>query len=200
MSSPPAWAMRSARPLQPRTGKSGLAELDARMSRLGGSIDRADKTFMSRTGLLCALIVAATVVAFAQEVRRINVSKLGPQVGATVPDFTLADQHGKKRTLQSVMGPKGAMIVFYRSADWCPYCKTQLLELQSQYDTLRKDGLGLAGISYDSQEILAAFSQQHGITFPLLSDVGSETIKRYGILNTVPGEGLGANRTGADLS
>jgi peroxiredoxin len=148
---------------------------------------------MSRTALLCALVTTATVVAFAQEVRSVDVSKLGPQVGATVPDFGLVDQFGSKRTLQSVMGPKGAMLVFYRSADWCPYCKTQLLELQRQYDTLRKDGLGLVGISYDSQEILAAFSQQHGITFPLLSDVGSATIKRYGILNTVAEEGLGPN-------
>jgi peroxiredoxin len=148
---------------------------------------------VSRTVLLCALVASATVLAFAQDVRKVDVSKLGPQVGATVPDFNLADQQGRKRTLQSVMGPKGAMIVFYRSADWCPYCKTQLLELQSQYDTLRKDGLGLVGISYDSQDILAAFSRQHGITFPLLSDVGSETIKRYGILNTVAEEGLGPN-------
>ena len=147
---------------------------------------------MSRTALLLASIAVATI-AYAQDVRRIDVSKLGPQVGATVPDFSLPDQHGKKQTLQSVMGPKGAMVVFYRSADWCPYCKTQLLELQSQYDRLRRDGLGLVGISYDSQEILATFSQQHGITFPLLSDVGSATIKRYGILNTVAEEGLGVN-------
>jgi len=147
---------------------------------------------MSRTALLLASIAVATI-AYAQDVRRIDVSKRGPQVGATVPDFSLPDQHGKKQTLQSVMGPKGAMVVFYRSADWCPYCKTQLLELQSQYDRLRRDGLGLVGISYDSQEILATFSQQHGITFPLLSDVGSATIKRYGILNTVAEEGLGAN-------
>ena len=149
------------------------------------------KTLITRIALLCALVACATVVAFAQNVRRVNVSKLGPQVGATVPDFNLADQQGRKRTLQSVMGPNGAMIVFYRSADWCPYCKTQLLELQSQYETLRKDGLGLVGISYDSQDILAAFSTQHGITFPLLSDVGSDTIKRYGILNTVAEDGLG---------
>jgi len=164
-----------------------------------GSIDRVENSFMSRTALLCTLIAVTTVVASAQDVRRVNVSKLGPQVGATVPDFNLADQQGRKRTLQSVMGPKGAMIVFYRSADWCPYCKTQLLELQSQYDTLRKDGLGLVGISYDSEEILAAFSQQHGITFPLLSDVGSDTIKRYGILNTVAEEGLGPNGQDPDV-
>src|SRR5262245_50369615 len=159
----------------------------------------SEGTLMSRAALLCALVTCATIVGSAQAVRRINVAKLGPQVGAAVPDFNLADQQGRKRTLPSVMGPKGAMIVFYRSADWCPYCKTQLLELQSQYDSLRKDGLGLVGISYDSQDILAAFSQQHGITFPLLSDVGSETIKRYGILNTVAEEGLGPNGTDPDV-
>src|SRR6185369_8103157 len=148
---------------------------------------------MKHAMLVCAFVAAAAIVGSAQGVRKIDVSKLGPQVGEMVPDFNLADQQGRKRTLQSVMGPKGAMIVFYRSADWCPYCKTQLLELQSQYETLRKEGLGLVGISYDSQEILSAFSEQHGITFPLLSDVGSATIKRYGILNTVAEEGLGPN-------
>ncbi|HXD19421.1 MAG TPA: redoxin domain-containing protein [Vicinamibacterales bacterium] len=148
-------------------------------------------------GILVAAL--ATISPAAQQVRKVDVSKLGPRVGATVPDFSLPDQHGKTRTLQSVMGPKGAMIVFYRSADWCPYCKTQLLDLQAQYATLQKDGLGLVGISYDSQEILAAFSQQHGITFPLLSDVGSATITRYGILNTVALEGLGPNGSDPDV-
>jgi peroxiredoxin len=49
------------------------------------------------------------------------------------------------------------------------------------------------GISYDSQLILADFAKRNGITFPLLSDVGSATIKRYGILNTVAEEALGPN-------
>ena len=49
---------------------------------------------------------------------KIDVSKLGPQVGERVPDFSLPDQHGKTRTLQSIMGPKGALLVFIRSADW----------------------------------------------------------------------------------
>src|SRR2546428_6063769 len=53
--------------------------------------------------------------------------------------------------------------------------------------------MGLAAISYDSQQILADFTKRHGITYPLLSDVGSATIKRYGILNTVIEEALGPN-------
>ncbi len=48
----------------------------------------------------------------------IDVDTLGPKVGDTVPDFTLPDQHGTSRTLKSLMGPKGAVLVFFRSADW----------------------------------------------------------------------------------
>jgi hypothetical protein len=47
-----------------------------------------------------------------------DVQKLGPQVGTRVPDFTLSDQAGQLRSLQSLMGPKGLMLVFSRSADW----------------------------------------------------------------------------------
>jgi peroxiredoxin len=42
----------------------------------------------------------------------------GPEPGQRVPDFRLQDQKGAYQTLQSIMGPKGAMLVFYRSADW----------------------------------------------------------------------------------
>ena len=59
------------------------------------------------------------------------------------------------------------------------------MELQGQVEELRERGFGLAVISYDSQEIMAAFAGQRGITYPLLSDFGSATIRRYDILNSV---------------
>lgn len=42
----------------------------------------------------------------------------GPAVGATIPEFALPDQNGKLQTLKSIAGPKGTMLVFFRSADW----------------------------------------------------------------------------------
>jgi len=59
---------------------------------------------------------------------------------------------------------------------------------------LREKGFGLAAISYDGPEILAAFAKQRGITFSLLSDAGSATIKRYGILNPVPEWAIGSDK------
>jgi peroxiredoxin len=84
--------------------------------------------------------------------------------------------------------------VFYRSADWCPYCKTELIDLQSRVNELKAQGYGLAAISYDGVPVLADFSIRRGITFPLLSDAGSATIKAYGILNPVPEEALGPGK------
>jgi cytochrome oxidase Cu insertion factor (SCO1/SenC/PrrC family) len=69
---------------------------------------------------LLAGIALASVTANAQLQPRpkIDVSKLGPQVGESVPDFSLKDQNGKVWTLKSIMDRKGAMLVFLRSADW----------------------------------------------------------------------------------
>ncbi len=48
----------------------------------------------------------------------IEVAALGPQVGERVPAFSLPDQNGQIRTLESILGPRGAMLLFHRSADW----------------------------------------------------------------------------------
>ena len=69
--------------------------------------------------IVLALFVLFALQAQAQETRtRVDVSRLGPQVGERVPDFTLLDQTGTSQSLQSIMGRRGAMLVFVRSADW----------------------------------------------------------------------------------
>lgn len=73
--------------------------------------------------IACTLLLAAGLVTrapAAQQADRtpIDVSTLGPQVGQRVPDFSLKDQNGKTWTRQSILGSKGAMLVFFRSADW----------------------------------------------------------------------------------
>ncbi len=44
--------------------------------------------------------------------------KTGPDVGQKVPDFTLPDYTGGRWTLAQLMGPKGLVLSFQRSADW----------------------------------------------------------------------------------
>jgi hypothetical protein len=63
------------------------------------------------------------------------------------------------------------------------------VELQSNLEKIRAEGLGLAAISYDSVAVLKSFSDRRGITFPLLSDPESKIIRGFGILNEQSREG-----------
>ena len=42
----------------------------------------------------------------------------GIPVGSKIPAFEARDQKGMVQTFESIRGPKGAFLVFYRSADW----------------------------------------------------------------------------------
>jgi cytochrome oxidase Cu insertion factor (SCO1/SenC/PrrC family) len=70
-----------------------------------------------RLPVLAALLACALATLSAQT-PAIDFTTIGPKVGETVPDFELPDQHGTPRKLSSLLGPRGAMLVFYRSADW----------------------------------------------------------------------------------
>lgn len=107
----------------------------------------------------------------------------GPEPGARIPEFALPDQSGALLTLHDLAGPNGLLLVFHRSAHWCQYCRSQLVELEQSRTMLEKNGVHIAAISFDSQEILAAFAREHSIRFPLMSDEGSVVIRKFGIFN-----------------
>jgi hypothetical protein len=44
--------------------------------------------------------------------------RTGVEVGARIPDFQIADLDGKTWDFEAIKGPKGALLHFYRSADW----------------------------------------------------------------------------------
>lgn len=75
--------------------------------------------FMVIRTLVVSGLGAAMALAFAQVVPGgVDPARLGPQVGETVPGFTLPDQRGRTHTLESLMGPKGLMLVFARATGW----------------------------------------------------------------------------------
>jgi hypothetical protein len=69
-------------------------------------------------GVLLAWLVTSGVAGQAPVAAPVDFSKLGPQIGQKVPDFSLTDQAGATHTLGSILGPNGALLVFYRSAEW----------------------------------------------------------------------------------
>jgi hypothetical protein len=57
------------------------------------------------------------------------------------------------------------------------------VELEGQLEAIRRRGLEVAAVSYDSRAVLADFAERRRISFPLLSDPGSTVIARFGLLN-----------------
>lgn len=57
------------------------------------------------------------------------------------------------------------------------------MELEQNLDAIRKQGLGVAAVSYDSVGTLKSFADRQRITYPLLSDPDSKIIRAFDILN-----------------
>jgi hypothetical protein len=68
--------------------------------------------------MLASLFPGDSASALAQGKRPALILKTGPEIGQPIPPFRLPDQHGRKQTFETIRGPKGALIVFHRSADW----------------------------------------------------------------------------------
>ena len=105
---------------------------------------------------------------------------LGPTTGSKVPTIGMPqDETGKPRSLDSLMGEKGVVLFFFRSAAWCPYCQLQLMDLNGGLADIQKRGYRLAGISYEPPAVDADFIKERGLKYTLLSDPKSEIIDRY---------------------
>ena len=73
---------------------------------------------MRSTLIVSLIVVFGTLLGAQAEQPLPDVDRFGPQVGDTVPAFSLIDQRGQTRDLASLMGPNGMMLVFNRSANW----------------------------------------------------------------------------------
>jgi peroxiredoxin len=112
----------------------------------------------------------------------------GPEIGAQAPDFALPDAEGATRSLADIAGPRGAVIVFNRSLDWCPICIAQTLELQGAAEAFEAAGWGLAVLTYDNTETLARAAERRELTMTLLSDEDSAVIDAFGVRDPIYAE------------
>jgi len=120
---------------------------------------------MFKTLMVAAAVMAAPAIAAI------------PAVGEKAPPVAALDANGKARTLADVQGKNGTVLVFFRSASWCPYCKAQLIDLnENAAKKLADQGYALVGLSYDKPEVLAKFAAERDVAWPLLSDTGSKVI------------------------
>ena len=109
----------------------------------------------------------------------------GPAVGAEFPhSLNAPDQRGQDQSLDTLMGENGLVLVFVRSADWCRFCKAQLVDLNQRLPEFQALGLNVVAISVDEVAQIAKFSETQQIRFTLLADASGDINLQLGIRDT----------------
>ena len=152
---------------------------------------------MIRTASLASLLALLPAAAAAQEPSDVQMAaksaeaeraamaeemRVGPIVGQPAPAVSVIGPEGAV-SFTDLAGEKGTVVAFFRSADWCPYCKKQLIDLKEAAAPLGEEGWTLNSVSYDSPEILADFKSAKALPYGLYSDTGSAAIDAFDLRN-----------------
>ncbi|GHF33687.1 AhpC/TSA family protein [Streptomyces griseoluteus] len=120
-------------------------------------------------------------------------------VGAQAPRFNLPTATGQNLALDDLLADGPVVLTFYRGA-WCPYCNIALRALQQHHDAITARGARLVAVSPQIPDESLTLTEKHGLAFEVLSDIGSDTAKQYGLAFDLP-DGLSAvyDKLGFDL-
>jgi peroxiredoxin Q/BCP len=103
------------------------------------------------------------------------------KVGDIAPDFSLLDERGLPVTLKDFRGKKVVVLYFYPK-DFTSGCTTEACSFRDNYKPYQDKDAVVIGISLDSVESHAKFSEKYHLPFPILSDSRKEVAKTYGVL------------------
>ena len=108
-------------------------------------------------------------------------------VNDQAPDFTLPDAQGRAVSLRELRRAGPAVVTFYRGG-WCPYCNIQLRAYQSVLPEMTALGARLVAISPQLPDGSLSTAEANGLTFDVLSDVGNQVARRFGLVWSLPEE------------
>lgn len=103
-----------------------------------------------------------------------------PAAGALAPEFSLADQSGKARSLTEFRG-KWVVLYFYPKDD-TPGCTEEACKFRDDIIALEQMGAQVVGVSLDDSASHAQFAKKYRLPFPLLADPSGEVTRSYGAL------------------
>lgn len=100
--------------------------------------------------------------------------------GDRAPEFTLADDTGKDRSLTQLLN-EGAIVLYFYPADFTPGCTKQACMLRDMQEELKQAQLRVVGVSPQTPESHARFRAKYQLPFVLLSDPNKVVAKMYGV-------------------
>lgn len=100
------------------------------------------------------------------------------ETGQQAPQWKLPDAQGEQVSLSDFAGRK--LIIYFYPAAMTPGCTTQACDFRDNLGVLQSHGYAVVGISPDSPEKLATFTDQESLTFPVLADEDKSVLTAYG--------------------
>jgi cytochrome c biogenesis protein CcmG, thiol:disulfide interchange protein DsbE len=84
------------------------------------------------------------------------------------PDFTLATPRGEAVQLSAL---RGQVVLINVWATWCPPCRAEMPAIEAVYARYREQGFTVLAINLqEDPQAVAAFMEEHRLTFPALLD------------------------------
>ncbi len=121
------------------------------------------------------------------------------KAGTQAPDFTLLDARGTAVKLSHLLEQGPVVMTFYRG-QWCPYCHMMLRAYQQALPQLQAGGATLLAISPQTPHHSRALAEKLELTFAVLSDMGNQMARQFGLVFTLDEAVRGAyKQVGADL-
>jgi peroxiredoxin len=106
-------------------------------------------------------------------------------LGDKAPDFTLPDALGNSVSLHDELA-KGPVILTWYRGSWCPYCNIQLHDYQKSLGDIQAAGAQLMAVSPELSDSALTWKEKNELQFIVLSDVGNEVAREYGIVYRIP--------------
>jgi peroxiredoxin len=104
-----------------------------------------------------------------------------PAIGATIEDFTLPDVSGQERSLKSLAGKNGAVLLFI--AVQCPVSNAYNERMEKLAADYKAKGVAVIGINSnvkEDAEAVKAHAAENKLTFPILKDPGNKIADKLG--------------------
>ena len=105
--------------------------------------------------------------------------------GNIAPDFILPNVDGRSVRLYTELEQGPVVLVFYRGG-WCPYCNIHLRGFQKSLPDFKAAGAQVIGISPQLPDQSLTTQEKAELAFPVLSDVGLNTARSFGIAFELP--------------
>ena len=120
------------------------------------------------------------------------------KVGDIAPDFSLTNANGEVVNLQEYL-EKGPVVLTWYRGGWCPYCNLTLSSLQEALPQFKAEGANLLALTPEQPDKSMSTKEKNDLDFEILSDVGNNIAREYGIVYKLTDDVAEIYQDGFDL-